>query len=151
MDERTPLQWNHHNSTTTTTAAPTTTARGAFEHQDVDASRKYHENKVEENHQSEGGWLKPVVFGGLDGILTSFAIVAGAAGGQLSPQVVLVLGFRYVGRVIAIPYRLVHDPLTTIHIVTFLPTPYLWAVVSSSPVRQNRNGFSPNAAENSGN
>ena len=36
------------------------------------------------------------VFGGLDGILTSFAIVAGSAGGSLSPSVVLVLGFSNV-------------------------------------------------------
>jgi VIT1/CCC1 family predicted Fe2+/Mn2+ transporter len=40
--------------------------------------------------------LKPVIFGGLDGILTSFAIVAGAAGGGLSPQVVLILGISNI-------------------------------------------------------
>jgi len=37
-----------------------------------------------------------VVFGGLDGILTSFAIVAGAAGGQLSPEIVLILGISNI-------------------------------------------------------
>lgn len=37
-----------------------------------------------------------MIFGGLDGILTSFAIVAGAAGGNLSPQVVLILGFSNI-------------------------------------------------------
>jgi hypothetical protein len=61
---------------------------------------KYHDDKKnlkdEEWHQSEGGFLKPVIFGGMDGILTSFAIVAGAAGGGLSPQVVLVLGFSNI-------------------------------------------------------
>lgn len=61
---------------------------------------KYHDDKKnlkdEEWHQSEGGLLKPVIFGGMDGILTSFAIVAGAAGGGLSPQVVLVLGFSNI-------------------------------------------------------
>lgn len=64
----------------------------------------YHDNKnhsatsttSEDWHQSEGGLLKPVIFGGLDGILTSFAIVAGAAGGNLSPEVVLVLGFSNI-------------------------------------------------------
>lgn len=34
----------------------------------------------EESHSDSGDYLKAVVFGGLDGILTSFAIVAGAAG-----------------------------------------------------------------------
>ena len=47
-------------------------------------------------HQTEGGFLKPLIFGGLDGILTSFAIVAGAAGGNMAVPVVLVLGFSNI-------------------------------------------------------
>lgn len=76
------------------------TARGAFEGGDADASRVYHQAKAKgestEAHQTEGGLLKPIIFGGLDGILTSFAIVAGSAGGNLSPNVVLVLGFSNI-------------------------------------------------------
>ena len=76
------------------------TARQAYEVADPDASRAYHENKRllagDEAHQNEGGLLKPIIFGGLDGILTSFAIVAGSAGGNLSPNVVLVLGFSNI-------------------------------------------------------
>ena len=76
------------------------TAREAFEGADATASRAYHEDKIKgastEAHQTEGGLLKPVIFGGLDGILTSFAIVAGSAGGNLSPNVVLVLGFSNI-------------------------------------------------------
>lgn len=34
----------------------------------------------DEAHNDKGDYLKAMVFGGLDGILTSFAIVAGAAG-----------------------------------------------------------------------
>lgn len=60
--------------------------RVAFDDQDGAASRIYHDlqqqnnNKpsemmMAEGHQSEGGYLKPIIFGGLDGILTSFAIV----------------------------------------------------------------------------
>jgi VIT1/CCC1 family predicted Fe2+/Mn2+ transporter len=44
----------------------------------------------------EGEKLKPIIFGGLDGILTSFAIVAGAAGGNLPASTVLVLGFSNI-------------------------------------------------------
>ena len=76
------------------------TARAAYEGADTEASRQYHENKSmgasEDGHQSEGGMIKPIIFGGLDGILTSFAIVAGAAGGNLSPEVVLILGFSNI-------------------------------------------------------
>ena len=69
--------------------------RSAYYQTDVEKSRVYHDSRAsasEDGHQSEGGQLKPIIFGGLDGILTSFAIVAGAAGGRLSPQVVLILG-----------------------------------------------------------
>lgn len=78
------------------------TAREAFEGSNIEASRLFHDDKHtkssedEDWHQSEGGFLKPIIFGGLDGILTSFAIVAGAAGGGLSPEVVLVLGFSNI-------------------------------------------------------
>lgn len=81
-----------------------TSARLAYESSNGDASRRYHETKSavsrsedEEGwHQSAGGLLQPVIFGGLDGILTSFAIVAGAAGGGLSVTAVLVLGFSNI-------------------------------------------------------
>lgn len=72
-------------------------ARKAYEGYDAEASRIYHENKTnEEQHQTEGGMLKPLIFGGLDGILTAFAIVAGAAGGSLSPNTILILGFSNI-------------------------------------------------------
>lgn len=95
-------------------AAPKNDARTAFDEKNMQASRQYHDARrstgdslnggpnqevagaSEEGHQSEGGLLKPIIFGGLDGILTSFAIVAGAAGGGLSPSVVLVLGFSNI-------------------------------------------------------
>lgn len=77
--------------------------RGAYQDMDAEASKRYHDSKNEvgsamdeEGHQTEGGFLKPIIFGGLDGILTSFAIVAGAAGGNLSPQVVLILGISNI-------------------------------------------------------
>jgi VIT1/CCC1 family predicted Fe2+/Mn2+ transporter len=47
-------------------------------------------------HQTDGGFIKPVIFGGLDGILTSFAIVAAAAGGNMPVPVVIVLGFSNI-------------------------------------------------------
>merc|ERR1712232_1407882 len=61
-------------------------------------SRFHHDSRVRnvEEHKEEGGILKPMIFGGLDGILTSFVIVAGAAGGGLSSKVVLILGFSNI-------------------------------------------------------
>merc|ERR1712060_734804 len=74
-------------------------ARIAYEGLDAEASKQFHDTRAVENvenHQEEGGFLKPLIFGGLDGILTSFAIVAGAAGGSLSIPVILVLGFSNI-------------------------------------------------------
>ena len=83
-----------------------TSARLAFERGNTDASRRYHESRnVEQQqqhtddepwHQTSGGLLQPVIFGGLDGILTSFAIVAGSAGGGLSLKSILILGFSNI-------------------------------------------------------
>lgn len=79
-------------------------ARKAYNGLDREASRNFHDtrhNKIAsksgaEMHQTEGGFLKPLIFGGLDGILTSFAIVAGAAGGSMPISVILVLGFSNI-------------------------------------------------------
>merc|ERR1712087_34396 len=57
-------------------------ARTAFISGSADASRLSHQtganNHATEAHDQSGGSIKAIVFGGLDGILTSFAIVAGA-------------------------------------------------------------------------
>ena len=45
-------------------------------------------------HQRFGGtYIRDLVYGANDGIITTFAVVAGVAGAALSPAVVLVLGF----------------------------------------------------------
>ena len=46
--------------------------------------------------QSSESHLKDFVFGGIDGAVTTFAIVAGVEGAGLSPTVVVILGFANV-------------------------------------------------------
>jgi VIT1/CCC1 family predicted Fe2+/Mn2+ transporter len=46
-----------------------------------------------ERHASGGKYIKSVVYGGLDGIVTTFAVVAGVNGASLSAGIVLILGF----------------------------------------------------------
>jgi DNA damage-binding protein 1 len=89
------------NEKTNLLGAPSTKVgtRKAFEGGDVESSRFYHEIKHldrEEPHQTGGEALKSVILGGLDGILTAFAIVAGAAGGNYGTNVILVLGFSNI-------------------------------------------------------
>ncbi|AMB94784.1 VIT1/CCC1 transporter family protein [Aerococcus sanguinicola] len=48
-------------------------------------------SEVQNFNRGEG--LKSMVYGGLDGIITTFAVVAGAIGGDLNMEVILILGF----------------------------------------------------------
>lgn len=44
------------------------------------------------SHLKPSQHIRPIVYGGMDGIITTFAIVAGATGAQLSYNILLVLG-----------------------------------------------------------
>lgn len=71
-------------------------ARKAYKSKDEDLSRQAHilnPAKQEEGHKPNGELIKSIVFGGLDGILTTFALVSGAAGANMSTSVILILGF----------------------------------------------------------
>jgi VIT1/CCC1 family predicted Fe2+/Mn2+ transporter len=73
-------------------------AREAWLRRDPAASRAAHAAPAAmaaagERHASAGKYIKSVVYGGMDGIVTTFAVVAGVTGASLSPGVVLILGF----------------------------------------------------------
>jgi len=69
-------------------------AQDAYRHHDPEASKKAHQvGSAPEKHQTaQGQYIKSFVYGGLDGIVTTFAVVAGVAGANLSASVVLILG-----------------------------------------------------------
>lgn len=68
-------------------------AREAFKKRDEDASKKAHDAKInEEQHNTAGQYIKSFVYGGMDGIITTFAVVAGVVGASLSSNVILILG-----------------------------------------------------------
>jgi VIT1/CCC1 family predicted Fe2+/Mn2+ transporter len=69
-------------------------AREAYKTEDVEASRLAHASGKAnvEKHKKGGEFLKSLVYGGLDGIITTFAIVMAALGANLSMGTVLVLG-----------------------------------------------------------
>lgn len=67
-------------------------AREAFKKKDVKAAIEAHSGSIEQ-HKKEGKYIKSVIYGGLDGIVTTFAVVAGAAGASLSAGIVIILGF----------------------------------------------------------
>ena len=72
-------------------------AREAWLRRDPAASRAAHSAAAPaaagEHHVSAGKYIKSVVYGGMDGIVTTFAVVAGVNGASLSAGVVLILGF----------------------------------------------------------
>ncbi len=72
-------------------------ARRAFERKDVEASRRAHSPKaIAQAMERHGGashqYIGDMVYGGLDGIVTTFAVVSGVAGAELGAGVVLILG-----------------------------------------------------------
>lgn len=79
-------------------------AKSAYESQDVEMTIAAHNQRSEEDgetiqHGKErhssggGGYLKSIVFGALDGIVTTFATIAGVAGADYGINVVVTLGF----------------------------------------------------------
>lgn len=76
-------------------------ARLAYQRKDLETSRRAHEphaiaaavETAPEPHQEERGkYLSELVYGASDGIVTTFAVVAGVTGAALSPSIVLILG-----------------------------------------------------------
>src|SRR3989338_6778785 len=65
----------------------------AYAEGDADASRAAHRCAKEEHDSGLGEYTKSLVFGGLDGILSTFAMVCAIQGGRLSLTMVFVLGF----------------------------------------------------------
>ena len=69
-------------------------ARHAFKMKNFDEMREAHDAKKLEPHKNnQGQYIKSMIYGGLDGIITTFAVVAGVAGASLSAGIVLILGF----------------------------------------------------------
>lgn len=50
-------------------------------------------NHIGERHIKIGVYLKDIIFAANDGIVTTFAVVAGVVGASLSPAVILIIGF----------------------------------------------------------
>lgn len=74
-------------------------ARLAYESGSIEASRRAHQagtGLATEKHEEGGSYVKTIVFGGLDGILTAHAVVAGAVGAHLGPTAILALGVSNV-------------------------------------------------------
>jgi VIT1/CCC1 family predicted Fe2+/Mn2+ transporter len=67
-------------------------AREAFVTGDAERSRMAHDSAGEHHLQTQGQYVKSVIYGGLDGLITTFAVVAGVEGAALAPAVILILG-----------------------------------------------------------
>lgn len=73
-------------------------ARSGYKKGDKSLSAKAHDIEAiraaaREHHGGKGSqYLGDLVYGGLDGIITTFAVVSGVAGARLDPSVILILG-----------------------------------------------------------
>lgn len=72
-------------------------AREGFQEGDVEMTIQAHNNPsshTDEKHSSGGGgFIRSIIFGSLDGIVTTFATIAGVAGADYGINVVVTLGF----------------------------------------------------------
>jgi VIT1/CCC1 family predicted Fe2+/Mn2+ transporter len=95
-------------------------ARQAFDRRDVEAGRALHDPEyigraVREDESRRTSWfgayIGSMVYGALDGIVTTFAVVSGVAGAELSSNVILILG---IGNLLADGFSMgVGDYLST--------------------------------------
>jgi len=69
-------------------------AREAFVEKDLELSKGVHEYRLHsgETHKSSGKYIKSVVYGGLDGVITTFASVSAIAGAGLAVGVIIIVG-----------------------------------------------------------
>lgn len=67
-------------------------AKEAYKSKDEQKMKKAHSAGEEGWHKSEGQYIKSIIYGGLDGIITTFAVVAGVTGAALSAGIILILG-----------------------------------------------------------
>ena len=70
----------------------------AYRKKDVDGTKKAHSSdkiktSLEEHKTGAGAYIGEAVYGALDGIVTTFAVVAGVEGAKLPSGIVLILGF----------------------------------------------------------
>lgn len=68
-------------------------AREAYKKKDKEAVVQAHSMHNEVHDTGSGKYLKSWVYGGLDGIITTFAVVAGVSGASLEATIILILGF----------------------------------------------------------
>lgn len=95
-------------------------ARRAFDRKDVEAGRALHDpdyitRAVHDDERRRTAWfgayIGSMVYGALDGIVTTFAVVSGVAGADLGSNVILILG---IGNLVADGFSMgVGDYLST--------------------------------------
>jgi hypothetical protein len=75
------------------TGARSNDAKKAFATRDPEMSRLAHDLAAapEQHMKGSGQYIKAAVFGGLDGIITTFAVVASVTGANLSTGVVIIM------------------------------------------------------------
>ncbi len=77
-----------------------TIAERAYREKNPDLAKKAHTQRLIEHsvyhpdeHRGSGTYLGDSVYGALDGMVTTFAVVAGVAGANLAPSIILIMGF----------------------------------------------------------
>ena len=56
------------------------------------AAAEHHTGEVHQHRDVSGGWLRPAVFGAMDGLVTNVSLIAGVGGGGVSQHAIVLTG-----------------------------------------------------------
>ena len=112
-------------------------AREAFEKKDLTASEAAHSPEaIAQASEEHGGashqYIGDMVYGGLDGIVTTFAVVSGVAGAGLGLGVILILGLVLGQGCITITTPDMSGPTTSVNVTPPPPINPSWIPPSST-------------------
>lgn len=68
-------------------------ARAAYNDKDIEKTKIAHRTQETSHKSGGGGYMRSIIFGALDGIVTTFATISGVAGANYGLNVVVTLGF----------------------------------------------------------
>ncbi len=74
------------------TPADRPVARPAADTAVAAAARLQHETSGHQHRDVSGGWLRPAVFGAMDGLVTNVSLIAGVGGGGLNHKTIVLTG-----------------------------------------------------------
>jgi len=86
------LKLQHNEAMSTVSTASYQRTKSGHTEEEFEKKLEPSSRKHNESHTVVGKYIKDIIYGGLDGLITTFAIVSGVAGASLPSSIILILG-----------------------------------------------------------